>query len=134
MSEVTIYGCSDDLIMCDGAIHDEYYPKHDGTGYLHFNEGSVVKVQFDKEGVWRVEVVKLGEGTVVVSHEVIGRDMVFEEEDYSDRLTLAGNIKSAACYGSPDGPDDSDLEDFWENFDFSEHDNAKLLAAMQALQ
>ena len=86
---VTIYGSSDDLIEVEGDITEEFsYPlsAEEGNGaLLVFSEGTVLRVRYDDNGVWRINVVTTG--TNFVGHVQAPED---DEDNYSDRVTLSG--------------------------------------------
>lgn len=54
-----IYGASDDLVELTGApdITDEF---NDSPCFLLFNDGTQVKVEYGKEGIWRISTVTEG--------------------------------------------------------------------------
>lgn len=132
MNTVRIYGRSDDLIEVDGNFEDEFNPPYGGWAYLHFDEGTVVKAGYDLvDGKgWHIEVVRVG----VARSEMFAPEMV-DGEHYTDVLELscAGRLKSAKCWGSPDGPSDDDVEDFFERFDVDDYTMERLREAMQVL-
>ncbi len=81
---IKIYGASDDLIEIKGDIEEEYnvhvFDDDDGR-YLAFSDGTVARVYFDQEGIWRIHVVARGKATQ--SHTLpIG------EDDYTEVLEL----------------------------------------------
>lgn len=82
---VTIYGASDDLIEIEGDIREEWSPPEDGPALLAFSDGTVLRIEFERDGTWRIAQIKQGsaEYTHVPS---VGDD------DYSDRVTLSGDI------------------------------------------
>jgi hypothetical protein len=51
---VTIYGASDDLIEVEGSIEEEFNVDSDRPHHLAFPEGSVLKVVYDEDGIWRI--------------------------------------------------------------------------------
>lgn len=60
MLEVT--GGSDDLIEIDGDIREEFNVsyKHEDDGYLAFSDGTLLKVKYDENGIWRFKVISKG--------------------------------------------------------------------------
>lgn len=87
MATVTIYGASDDLIELDGAIREEFtcYDEDEPT-YLAFSDGTVLSVLYDGQGMWRVNRVAEGSATYAK------REATDPDDDYSDRVTLAGDL------------------------------------------
>lgn len=83
---IKIYGASDDLIEVSGDIEEEYnvhvFDGDDGR-YLAFSDGTVVRVYYDQEAIWRVHTVARGKAEQ--SHTLpVG------EDDYSEILELTG--------------------------------------------
>lgn len=87
MPKVTIHGASDDLIEIDGAIREEFNPASDGPSYLAFSEGTVLGIQYMKDGIWRVNRIAQGFAHYTKTE---GTDSA---DDYTDRVTLEGDIK-----------------------------------------
>ena len=133
MNKVRIFGRSDDLIEVDGNFQDEFNSPYGVWWYLHFDEGTVVKCGYDLvdgEG-WHIEIAKIG----VAHSEMLDPEMQ-DGEHYTDVLELScdGKLKSAKCYGSPDGPSDNDVEEFFERFDVDDYTIEKLRQVMQILE
>lgn len=90
MTELVVYGASDDLIEFDGAIRAEFsYQATDGTVLVVSDIGEIVEVRCVLGTYWRNQFnVRSGRVTV----ETIGR---FDEDDLEDdqavRLTFNGN-------------------------------------------
>lgn len=93
-----VYGASDDLVEIDGDINEEF-DSGDVPTYLLFNDGTQLKIEYDKDNdaCWGIEIVTHGNG--VLSPIVKG----FDEENaqvrpsrhpgtdigsYSDYITL----------------------------------------------
>jgi hypothetical protein len=85
-----IYGASDDLVYACGDEFDSY----DKPTYLQFNDGTQVKVEYDSDGCWRVDVVTRGEAT---------RKKWFGLPDDDE---AQGDTQ---CHGDKDAPSYSDL-------------------------
>jgi hypothetical protein len=86
MAIINIRGHSDDIIICDGDLHEEFYPSNQG-GYLGFSDGTLVRVMYDHEGCWRISRVVRGQGWFTITK--IGDP----DNDYSDHVTLQGDIR-----------------------------------------
>jgi hypothetical protein len=90
-----IYGGSDDLIEICGDIRKEFNVDSNEPNYLAFSDGTLLKVIYDEEGVWRIS--KLYEGKSIVSHIYTGvPDGVYTSEKvpkgclcYSDCIELS---------------------------------------------
>ena len=80
-----VYGASDDLIEIDGDISEEFSSyDEDGDGaLLAFSTGTVLRVKYDKNGVWRITPVVGPPCTIVQAPED-------DEDNYSDRATIEG--------------------------------------------
>lgn len=83
MSDVIIYGASDDLIEVEGAIHEEFsdydFSASDGA-YVYASTGDVIRFRLEDEG-WRATLV-VDASSPKVEH--------LDGED--DRVTLAGPV------------------------------------------
>ena len=114
MATILIRGHSDDVIVIEGDLSDELDPRYCAWGYLHFDDGTVIKAGCDVEPGkgWCIDVVRLGDGALAQHLTPILED----EEHYTDRLQLTGDFKSVRCWSSPDGPSDSDVDEFWDDF------------------
>lgn len=88
MNTVTVYGASDDLIEVEGAIREEFsaYDEEDGV-YLAFSDGTVLHVQYDDDGLWRIALSARGAATYQHTPAVDDR------ENYSDRVKLTGDLQ-----------------------------------------
>ena len=84
---VKVFGCSDDLVEIEGDIREEYpfYDNDDDCRYLSFSDGTVLKIIYDDDGLWRVSLITRGgcefekvEGSVI--------------EDTNDIVTLKGEL------------------------------------------
>ena len=89
MAKVTVYGASDDLVEVEGAIDEEFNPpSYDdaraGT-FLAFSDGTLLKIKYD--GCWRIRPVFHG----TAKYEK--REATDEDKDYSDRVTLDGDLR-----------------------------------------
>lgn len=84
MSEVMIYGASDDLIEVEGALVAEFNAFDEDEGvYLAFSDGTMLRVVYDDGGVWRITPHVSGRASYF-KVEAPGDD----ENNYSDRVTL----------------------------------------------
>jgi acyl-CoA-binding protein len=112
MGQLKIYGASDDLMEFEGDFGDEGNPPYDKPGFIHLSDGSVVRCEYDENGIWRLEVLKVGEGTVVHSHTKGDVD-----EDTNDVLVLKAKakFKHFDIWEYANGPTKQDLEEAVEN-------------------
>lgn len=90
MTEIIIYGSSDDLIEIEGDINEEFgfasYQDDRDTAYLTFSDGTVLCVFYDDGGIWRI--TRRAKGTAEYKKE----EATNPNTDYSDRVTLKGNV------------------------------------------
>lgn len=85
MSEVKVYGASDDLIELEGDIDEELsYYADDEPAYLGFSDGTVLRIIYDKTGLWKILVVNKGDATIVKEFEATDSD----SDNYSDIVVL----------------------------------------------
>lgn len=88
---VTVYGSSDDLIEVEGDITEEYghySPDESEAVLLAFSDGTVLRVIYGDNGVWRITPECRG------SAEYCKDEAPADDEDnYSDRVTLKGDVR-----------------------------------------
>lgn len=82
---ITIYGASDDLIEIEGDIQEEliFFPDGDESRLLAFSDGTLLRVMYDKDGIWRL--TRFAKGLAEFS-KVEGD----AEADTPDTVTLSG--------------------------------------------
>lgn len=102
VTEIRIYGHSDDCIEIEGAIVDEHYA-YDGPMYLHFDNGLVVECEYSPEdysGKWRIREVK------PCHYQTIHEPAQDCDNNNTDvlRLTHGPMPKRVSCWSAPDGP------------------------------
>jgi hypothetical protein len=93
---VRVYGASDDLIEVDGDIREEfgaYGTDDDGPLYLAFSDGTLATIRYgaDEKGYWRIFIHREGAAKSSL------RQATDEDTDYSDILTLTGDVKWVVC-------------------------------------
>jgi len=89
MSKLTIYGASDDLIEVEGDIEEEFvYRDLDDDGdLLAFSDGTILRIMFTQAGVWRIIPVTPEGDSLTIAYAPED-----DEDNYSDRATLTGDI------------------------------------------
>lgn len=82
---IKIYGASDDLIEIEGAILEEFnwIPDEKETRLLCFSDGTLIRVFYDDDGIWRLNKVVSG----LAFFEKTDGDA---EKDTPDIVTLTG--------------------------------------------
>ena len=88
MAKVEIYGASDDLIEIEGGISEEFNPRDDENNYLGFSDGTILKIRYDNDGVWRIVPLIIADQTVYDLVQATDPD-----EGYSDHAWLTGDIE-----------------------------------------
>jgi hypothetical protein len=79
---ITVYGASDDLIEIEGDIREEFQGG-DGVVYLGFSEGTVLSIEYSRNGIWRITPYFRGLASLDI--ELASLD---DEDNYSDRAIL----------------------------------------------
>ena len=83
--KITITGASDDLIEIGGDISEEF-DGGSGEAFLTCGDGSVLNINYDKNGIWRVSRLIAGSG----SFTLVPGDV---DKDTFDVATMEGDIK-----------------------------------------
>ena len=82
---IKIYGQSDDLLEIEGDVEEEFGlgEKEANHGVvLGFSCGTLLKVLYDNEGIWRITV--LDKGSAKVTHT----QAMDPDKDYSDSVVI----------------------------------------------
>lgn len=87
LAVIEVTGASDDLIELDGDIRDEF-SYAGGRDRLVFSDGTILTVEYDREGVWRIRPIEYGGASVMVRPAPDDN-----EDDYTDNVTLTGDIE-----------------------------------------
>jgi hypothetical protein len=85
MGTITINGGSDDLVEVGGDLVEEFSPADTDEFLVLASDGTILKGSYD--GVWRF--VPHTAGTATMSKVEAPED---DDDNYSDVVTLAGNI------------------------------------------
>ena len=90
MATITIYGASDDLVVVEGDLLEEFsfYPQDDEARLIGISDGTLLRVRYDEDGVWRLTLVH--QGTAEMEKQEAPAD---DQDNYSDRVTLTGDIE-----------------------------------------
>jgi len=87
---IKIYGESDDLIEIDGHICEEF-SRFDSEGdYLAVSDGTVLRIVYDNDGIWRVSLVFRGS---LFDHI----DQGSVEKDINDIAYFKDGVKWIVC-------------------------------------
>ena len=86
---VKIYGASDDLIEMDGSLQGEWGVNCDTVNHVALSDGSMLKITYDSEGIWRIDCCKCG--------DAFGEIRVCEpaDDEYSDVASFSDEIEWA---------------------------------------
>lgn len=88
MTTLTVTGASDDLIEIDGCIREEFNLHDDENGdLLVFSDGTVLRIHYSAQGIWRISVVWKGTATVTIEQAPEN-----DEDNYSDRATFDQDV------------------------------------------
>jgi len=83
---IQIYGASDDLIEIGGDIQEEFLYSHRDVGdLLGVSDGTLLRIRFDEEGVWRITRLRSGTADFTLEQGT-------EDGDGTDRATLDGEV------------------------------------------
>ena len=78
----TIYGASDDLIEVDGDVREEFNVFGEDDSYLGFSNGVVLRVTYDRDGIWRIRPM------AGLSRVTVAMAPTDDEDNYSDRAVI----------------------------------------------
>lgn len=84
--QTTITGASDDLIELEGQLHEELNPRGDEPSLLAFSDGTILEVEYDKDGIWRVRQIAKGACEFALKAGSV-------EDDTPDVATLTGELR-----------------------------------------
>lgn len=64
----TLTGHSNDLIELDGDIREEFsYSDQPEGDLLGFSDGTLLRIRFDDDGIWRINPVRMGPGLTSIT-------------------------------------------------------------------
>lgn len=88
MTKIVITGYSDDLIEIDGDINEEFacYIQEDETFFVAVSDGSLFRVRYDEDGLWRFDKLIAGTAEYVKTEGDV-------QQDTNDKVTLVGDIQ-----------------------------------------
>ncbi len=98
MDEIVIYGASDDLIEVEStSFRDEEFNVYLNTAQesvlLAVSDGTVFRVRYDEDGIWRFTALVVGYANVNIKHGV-------DDREHTDRVTLTGDELRWVVLGS----------------------------------
>lgn len=89
MDEIIIYGASDDLIEVEStsfrAEEFNVCPNEDERLILAVSDGTVLRVYYDEDGIWRFVPLMIGSSNVDI------KVATYDGDTYTDRVTLTGD-------------------------------------------
>lgn len=91
MSQLKIYGASDDLIEIEGSITEEFYCPDVGDdrgAYIAISDGTLLSVSYTGDGLWKISTFSVGEKTTLAIESATDID-----DNYSDRVILDGDFR-----------------------------------------
>ena len=83
---IKICGASDDLIEMYGDIDEEFNHNSDDPINIGFSDGTLLKMWYDDDGIWRINRIVAGAATY---NHIPGS----VEDDTSDVLELSGDMR-----------------------------------------
>lgn len=92
MARVTVTGASDDLIEIGGDLHEEFNwsgaadADDDEQRLLAFSDGTVLRIVYDKDGIWRLSRMATGTAEFTKQEGDV-------EADTFDVVTLVGDVR-----------------------------------------
>jgi len=97
VSELVIYGASDDLIEIEssefGAEEFNYYLVDEPSFVLAISDGSLLRGRHDEDGIWRFDFV-------VIGSSIVNIDPGQDDRRHSDKVTLRGDNLSWVVLGT----------------------------------
>lgn len=86
---IVVYGASDDLIEVEGDVDEEFpYQNEEKGDLLGFSDGTILRVRYDRDGVWRIHTVLRGPNSKL---EIV-QASVGDEDNYSDKATITTGV------------------------------------------
>lgn len=81
--KVKVYGASDDLIEVEGGIEAEFahYDDDNEKACLAFSDGTLLRVRFADDGIWRITTVRKGASGIT-------KDEAIDGDNHTDVVTL----------------------------------------------
>ncbi len=94
MSKITIYGASDDLVEIEGDFREEFYVSSADSFNLAFGDGTVLDINFDRHGIWRINRVFAGSASFE-KLEALGDEGARDDGTpaYSEVVKLSGDLQ-----------------------------------------
>lgn len=95
MNTVTIRGHSDDCIVIQGAIHEEfsaYEAKSNIVRFLGFSDGTLLRITYGEhnKAMWRISLIRKGTAEYIKAEAEEGKS-------YSDQVSLEGDVSWVVC-------------------------------------
>lgn len=88
---ITICGASDDMVIAEGAINDEWDYTGDDPDWpgdvVAFSDGTVLRIQFTEDGFWRITPTAKGPAFIRIDQATD------EDEDYTDKARVSGDVR-----------------------------------------
>lgn len=85
---IRIYGASDDLIEIEGDISEEFsyadYHDNDQGDLLGFSDGTILRITYDNDGIWRIQTLVSGRARLVHIVQLLDDP----DDGYSDTVYL----------------------------------------------
>lgn len=97
MAKIVLYGASDDLIEVesDSFPAEEFSVDCDSSIILGISDGTLLRVRYDEDGIWRFTQLMLGSANLNINVAIYDGD----KGSYSDTVTLTGDDLRWVVYG-----------------------------------
>lgn len=86
----TMYGASDDLVELRGDM-DEELGAYDVVRKFVMSEGTSGTIEYTKDGVWRINILKNASVIVNIVHPT--EEEIEEDTNYTDMATFSGQVE-----------------------------------------
>ena len=96
MIGLVVTGYSDDIIVIEGEIHENFYVLlNEQDGFLSFSDGTLLQVEYDLDGIWRFSVLYRG--------NLFNRKASGNSDNKTDEVYFKSGIKWVTYSPYPDG-------------------------------
>ena len=93
MATVIVRGYGDDSILFEGSVENAINVINDNPVNIGFSTGTLLQVEKDDQGVWRIKIVFKGIGQRSLVKKMMNADDVLDDEGASDVFILDGVVR-----------------------------------------
>lgn len=69
-----VTGASDDLIELRGDLYEEFNSYDCNNGAIAFNDGTILNVRYDEDGIWRFNLISKGSLYIKIEQGIVDED------------------------------------------------------------